>query len=98
MATPPTNTFESYSQKGEVESFSDIIYNISPFDTPVLSSLPQTTAKNRLHFWQTDALAAAGDNKVEEGLGATTDAVTATVERSNTCQISDKVPRVSNTA
>jgi len=51
-----------------------------------------------LHEWQLDSLAAAvATNYVEEGLDATTDAVTATVRKSNTCQISDKVPRVSRT-
>ncbi len=31
----PSNTFETYSAKGDVEDFSDIIYNIDPFDTPI---------------------------------------------------------------
>jgi hypothetical protein len=47
---------------------------------------------------QTDTLAAASTgNAVLEGDDATTDATTATVRPSNTCIISDKVPRVTGT-
>ena len=98
MAAPPTDTFETYSQKGDMESFSNIIFNVDPFDTPFLNSIEQITSKQKLHIWQTDALTAAAANQVEEGLDATTTAVTATVEKSNTCQISSKTPRVSGTA
>jgi hypothetical protein len=67
-------------------------------DTPGLSSFETTDATAVLHEWQTDALAAAvATNYVEEGLDATTSAVTATVRKSNTCQISQKTPRVSGT-
>jgi hypothetical protein len=67
-------------------------------DTPFLSGIETTTATAVLHEWQTDALTAASvTNYVEEGLDAVTDAATATVRLSNTCQISDKVPRVSGT-
>lgn len=94
----PTNTFLSYSAIGNREDLSDVIYNVDPTDTPFLTSIGRTTASAVLHEWQTDALdAASGTNVVLEGDDATTDAVTPTVRLSNTCQISDKVPRVSGT-
>ena len=34
----PTNTFDTYDSIGEREDLSDVIYNISPTDTPFLSS------------------------------------------------------------
>ena len=98
MAAPPTGTFETYASVGNMDDLSNIIYNIAPTDTPGLSSFETTDATAVLHEWQTDTLAAAvATNYVEEGLDAVTDAVTATVRKSNTCQISDKVPRVSGT-
>lgn len=63
-----------------------------------MSGIDRTDAAAVLHEWQTDSLAAAStSNAVEEGDDATTDAVSVTVRLSNTCQISDKVPRVSGT-
>lgn len=98
MASPPTSTFESYAAVGNRDDLTDVIYNISPFDTPFMSAIDTDDAEAVLHEWQTDALAAASSsNQVEEGLDAATVAATATVRLSNTCQISDKVPRVSGT-
>ena len=94
----PTSTFLSYSAIGNREDLSDVIYNIAPTDTPFLTGIPRTDATAVLHEWQTDSLAAASSsNAVLEGDDATTDATTATTRLSNTCQISDKVPRVSGT-
>lgn len=98
MTSPPTGTFETYAAVGNREDLTDVIYNIAPTDTPGLSSFESTTADAVLHSWQTDSLAtASATNVVEEGLDAATDSATATVRLSNTCQISDKVPRVSGT-
>ena len=94
----PTDTFTSYSAIGNREDLSDVIYNVDPTDTPFLTSIPRTKATSTLHEWQTDVLgAASAANHVLEGDDATTDAVTPTVRLSNTCQISDKVPRVTGT-
>jgi hypothetical protein len=93
-----TNAFTTYDSAGEAEDFSNLIYDISPIDTPFLSSIDSTDATAVLHQWQTDALAnASATNFVEEGLAAAAEAATATTVLSNTCAISDKVPRVSGT-
>lgn len=98
MTAPPTSTFETFQSIGNREDLTDVIYNISPTETPGISSFETTTAESTLHEWQTDALAAAsGTNQVEEGLDATTTAVTATVRLTNDCEISQKTPRVSGT-
>ena len=97
MATP-ADTFTSYDAIGNREDLSDVIYNVDPTDTPFMTSIPRTKATAVLHEWQTDALdAASSSNAVLEGDDATTTAVTPTVRLSNTCQISDKVPRVTGT-
>jgi hypothetical protein len=94
----PTNTFDTYDSIGEREDLSDVIYNISPTDTPFLSSAAKTKATAVLHEWQTDSLAAAvTDNQVIEGDEATMDAVTATTRLSNSCQILDKAICITGT-
>ena len=94
----PTNTFDTYDSVGEREDLSDVIYNISPTDTPFLSSAAKTSATAVLHEWQTDALAAAStSNAVIEGDEATLDAVTATTRLSNSCQIMDKTVVITGT-
>ena len=94
----PTNTFDTYDYIGEREDLSDVIYNISPTDTPFLSSAAKTTSTAVLHEWQTDALTSAStSNAVIEGDEATLDAVTATTRLSNSCQIMDKTVVITGT-
>jgi len=94
----PTNTFDTYDSIGEREDLSDVIYNISPTDTPFLSSAAKTKATAVLHEWQTDSLAAAvTNNQVIEGDEATIDAITATTRLSNSCQIMDKTILITGT-
>ena len=94
----PTNTFDTYDSIGEREDLSDVIYNISPTDTPFLSSAAKTSSTAVLHEWQTDALASAStSNAVIEGDEATLDAVTATTRLSNSCQIMDKTVVITGT-
>lgn len=94
----PTNTFSSYDAIGNEEDVADVIYNISPTQTPFLSGIKKTTATAVTHEWQTDSLAAAdADNHRVEGQDAETTASTPTVLVNNKTQISDKVPQVSGT-
>ena len=94
----PTSTFSTYDAIGNREDLSDIIYDISPTDTPFLSAIPRVKASGTKHEWQKDALAAASStNFVIEGDDATTDAATATTRLYNYRAISDKVPRVTGT-
>ena len=94
----PTNTFDTYDSVGEREDLSDVIYSISPTDTPFLSSAAKTKATAVLHEWQTDALAAAvTNNAVIEGDEATLDASVATTRLSNSSQIMDKTVVITGT-
>ena len=94
----PTNTFDTYDSVGEREDLSDVIYSISPTDTPFLSSAAKTKATAVLHEWQTDSLAAAStSNAVIEGDEATLDASTATTRLSNSTQIMDKTVVITGT-
>ena len=94
----PASTFSSYDAVGNREDLSDIIYDISPTETPFMSSIPKVSMTGTKHEWQKDALAAASSsNFVIEGDDATTDAATATSRLYNYRAISDKVPRVTGT-
>jgi hypothetical protein len=93
----PTNLYDTYDTTGIREDLVDVIYNISPEDTPILSAIPRSIAKQTKHEWQIDSLAAAASNAVIEGDDATIDAATATARKQNFTQIMDKVIAVSGT-
>ena len=83
----PTNTFDSYDARGIRESLEDIIYEISPSETPFYSSVAKVTASNTYHEWQTDALRASAANAHVEGDDTTAEARTATSRLGNYTQI-----------
>ena len=93
-----SNTFTTYSAKGIRENLSNIIYNISPEETPFQSNIGKDSVQNTLYEWQTDSLQAAATNAQLEGddIG-TYDPVTATVRMQNYCQISRKTVVLSAT-
>lgn len=94
MAVSATNT---YTGAGIKESFEDVIFDISPEDTPLLSMAKRTTAGQTYHQWQIDQLAAAGTNAAVEGDDATYATLAATTVLGNYTQISRKTVNVSNT-
>ena len=91
------NTFQSYQSIGTREDLSNVIYNISPSDTPFMSMVGRGKATNTLHEWQTDALDAVAANARVEGDEYTYSAVTPTVRLSNQTQISSKTVIVAGT-
>ncbi|HBN92246.1 MAG TPA: head protein [Hyphomonas sp.] len=94
----PSNTFSTYDSVGNREDLSDIIFDISPTETPGMTMAKKTKATATNHEWQTDALAAASaTNAVIEGDDATTDASAATTRLGNYTQIQDKVARTTGT-
>ena len=94
----PTNTQSTYVAIGNREDLSDVIYDISPTETPVVSMIPKNKATGTKHEWQTHALAAASSsNFVLEGDDATNDTLVQNTRIYNYCAISDKVAQVSGT-
>jgi hypothetical protein len=93
------NTFRTYDAVGRREDLSDVIYNISPEETVVMSAIGKSTAKSTLFEWQTDALGAANSaNAQPEGDDFTTfQAAAPTVRLQNHTQISKKDAIVSGT-
>lgn len=92
-----TGTYVTYSAKGIREDLSDVIYQISPEETPFLNNIGRGTANSTYFEWQTDSLAAAGTNAQLEGDEQTFAAPTATKRMANYCQISSKNAIVSGT-
>jgi hypothetical protein len=91
-------TFQTYQSIGNREDLTDVIYNISPTDTPFMSSVGKTKASAVYHEWQTDALAAAvANNAAVEGADATSLTVTPTVRVGNRTQISTKTVQIAGT-
>lgn len=95
----PTNLFDRYDGTNAVrEDLADIIYDISPTETPFMSNVRRGTAKQTYHEWQTDKLAAADTTNAQiEGDESTLGARVATVRQGNYTQISKKVVGVSGT-
>jgi hypothetical protein len=91
-------TYSSFTVIGQREDLSDVIYDISPQDTPIMSSIGKSKATAVYHEWQTDSLAAATTANAQiEGADATDATVTATTRIGNYTQIVGKTIRVSGT-
>jgi len=83
----PTNTFDSYDAVGIREDLEDVIYDVSPEETPFYTSCAKVKASNTLHEWQTDALRSSAANAHIEGDATTATARTATSRLGNYTQI-----------
>jgi hypothetical protein len=91
-------TYTKYDAIGQREDLSDVIYNISPTDTPIMSSIGKTKATAVNHEWQTDSLAAATTaNALVEGADATSATMSPTTRLGNLTQIVGKTVQVSGT-
>jgi hypothetical protein len=91
-------TYQTYTAIGMREDLSDVIYNISPTDTPFFSSIGKTKATAVLHEWQTDSLAAASlSNYAVEGATASDATMSPTTRVGNRTQIAQKTIKISGT-
>ncbi len=50
------NAFDTYTATADREDLSNIIYNISPMQTPFMSSIGTRNVKNVVFDWQTESL------------------------------------------
>jgi hypothetical protein len=91
-------TFTAHTAIGQREDLSDVIYSISPTETPLLNTLARSKATAVYHEWQTDSLAAATTaNAAVEGADATSATISPTVRLGNYTQIVQKTIQVSGT-
>lgn len=83
----PTATFDSYDAVGIREDLSNVIYNVSPEETPFYSKAKKGKAANTYVEWQTDTLRASASNAHIEGDATTANARSATSRLGNYTQI-----------
>jgi len=90
--------YNAYDAVGQREDLTDVIYNISPTETPFMSSIGKTKATAVYHEWQTDSLAAATTaNAAVEGADASDATLSPTTRLGNYTQILQKTIKVSGT-
>jgi hypothetical protein len=93
-----TGAVSTYGTTTNREDLADIIYNISPADTPLFSMAAKTKATAVLHEWSTDTLADVVTNNAQlEGDESSRSNSTTPTRRQNYCQIMKKNATVSGT-
>jgi hypothetical protein len=90
-------TYQTYTAIGQREDLSDVIYDISPTDTPFMSSIGKTKATATYHEWQTDALAAAALGGAVEGADQSSITAGPTARVGNRTQIFTKAIAIAGT-
>ena len=85
-----TNAFDTYSAQADREDLSNIIYNISPMQTPFMSSIGKRNIKNVVFDWQTESLPTPSSAGQLEGFELSRSAATATTRESNVAMISSR--------
>jgi len=87
----------TYTAVGNREDLSDIVTNITPTKTPILSLIGKTTAKSTYHEWVEEELSTPGANAQVEGADFTLADPPARVRKGNYTQIFAKAYGVSGT-
>jgi hypothetical protein len=91
-----TNAFTTYNAVGNREDLSSVIYNIDPYDTPVMSAIRRRNVKNRLFDWQTEFLPNVNPNNAQlEGFALAPSAAQPTIRQNNVTQISERDATIS---
>ncbi len=93
----PTGTTTKYDIAGDREDLANMIWDISPTETPACSMIGKGKASNTYHEWQTDALDAAAVNAHLDGDDSAPNTITPTVRVGNYTQILKKTVQVSGT-
>jgi Family of unknown function (DUF5309) len=107
-----TNAFTTYQATANREDLSNAIYNIDPFDTPVMSAIRRRNVRNRIFDWQTEFLPivaspsipgapaaglAGAPNAQVEGFSLANSPAQPTIRLNNVTQISERDATVSGT-
>ena len=91
-------TFTAHSAIGQREDLIDVIYDISPTETPIMSTLARTKATAVFHEWQSDSLTAAtAANAAVEGADGVSATISPTTRLGNYTQIVQKTIQTSGT-
>lgn len=91
-----SQAFTTYNAQANREDLSNAIYNIDPFDTPIMSAARRRNATNRTFDWQTEHLPEVdGNNAQQEGFELERTASQPTIRLTNVTQISKRDATVS---
>jgi Family of unknown function (DUF5309) len=94
----PTNTLQTYQSTNNAENVTDIVMNIDPIDTPLLTLAKKTTAEATYTQWPIESLSAVDTNNANiEGDDATIDASSTPTLVGNYTQLMDKTASVTTT-
>ena len=95
----PAGTVQTFAMNGIREDLSDVIMNISPMDTPMVSSIKKTSASNRTPEWMRDTLRKPNPvNAQIEGNDAVNNTAITPERLKNVQQLFDETVQVSSTA
>lgn len=97
MGATPANTYLETAAVGVKEDLADVIYQIDPDETPLVSMCPRVPAHQVLTEWVEQRLNPAADNAQPEGFTAVMHTVLKPVRLNNVCQILARTVAVSNT-
>lgn len=96
--TVPANTLQTYQSSNNAEDVSNIVYNISPADTPFFQMAKRGQAESTVTEWPIEALSAVDPNNANiEGDDAAIDASSTPTRVGNYTQLMDKTVSVSTT-
>lgn len=94
----PSNTLQTYQSNYNAEDVSEIIFNISPIDTPFLTMAKKGTAEATYTEWPIESLSSVDNaNANIEGDDASIDASTTPSRVGNYTQLMDKTVSVTTT-
>jgi hypothetical protein len=94
----PTNTLQTYQSTNNAENVTEIVMNIDPVETPLLTMAKKTTAEATYTQWPIESLSAVDTNNANiEGDDATIDASGTPTLVGNWTQLMDKTASVSTT-
>jgi hypothetical protein len=93
----PAGTLQTYQAVGNAEDFEDVIYDITPTETPFLTLAKRMKATARVHNWLSDSLdTASPTNATIEGDDAVANTAVPRLNMKNFAQLMDKVANVSD--
>lgn len=92
-----TITYGVGSAGGNREDLEDVIWELDPLETQLLTGLDRVDASATFHEWEMDSLVAAGSNINLEGLDGAFTSIVSPTRAGNYCQIFKKEFAVSGT-
>jgi hypothetical protein len=94
----PANTLQTYQSTNNAENVTEIVMNIDPIDTPLLTLAKRTTAEATYTQWPIESLSAVDTNNANiEGDDASIDASSTPTLVGNYTQLMDKTASVTTT-